>query len=121
MEIIGTVKSVSEVETFASGFSKRTLLVETEDRFPQTLPIEFTKENTSKLDNLKEGDNVTVAINLRGSEYNGRHYVNIQGWKVESKGSGQSNSQSSTASPNSVPAQNQAAPSSVEDVLDCPF
>ena len=27
----------------------------------------------------KVGDNVSVSINLRGSEYNGRYFVNLQG------------------------------------------
>ena len=25
---------------------------------------------------------MTVAFNLRGNEYNGKYYVNLQGWKI---------------------------------------
>ena len=83
MTITGTVETVLPLQTFDSGFTKRVLVVNTGEPYPQTIPVEFTKDNTSKLDGLTEGQDVTVAINLRGNEYKGKYYANIQGWKLD--------------------------------------
>jgi hypothetical protein len=84
-EIKGAVKFVGEMETIgAKGFTKRELIVTTpDDKYPQDLKIEFVKDNCSKLDDISEGDEVTVGVNLRGSEYNGKYYVSLTGWKIE--------------------------------------
>ena len=41
-----------------------------------------TNNETFLLDAFNEGDAVSVGINLRGSEYNGKYYLNAQGWKI---------------------------------------
>ena len=87
IKITGTVEKVLDTETFASGFTKRVLVVNTGGDYPQTIPVEFVKDKTSVLDGLSEGDAITAYVNLRGNEYNGKYYANIQGWKLD-KGSG---------------------------------
>jgi len=84
-EVKGAVKFVGEMETLgAKGFTKRELIVTTPDeKYPQDLKIEFVKDNCSKLDSISVGDEVTVGVNLRGSEYNGKYYVSLTGWKIE--------------------------------------
>lgn len=83
MNIKGKVILVGEVETVgAAGFRKRLLVVETEEQYKQKLPIEFVQDKVSLLDNISEGQDVDVSINLRGSEYNGRYYAQISGWKI---------------------------------------
>ena len=34
------------------------------------------------LDTLQPGQEVTVSFDIRGREYNGRYFNNLQGWKV---------------------------------------
>ena len=82
MEISGRIVLIGETEQVGENFSKRLLVVETADTYPQQLPIEFVKDKTTILDNYKVGETVTVDINLRGSEYKGKYYANIQGWKI---------------------------------------
>jgi hypothetical protein len=38
------------------------------------------------LDDLQPGQEVTVSFDIRGREYNGRYFNNLQGWKVEALG-----------------------------------
>lgn len=83
MQVQGRIKVIGQTEQVGDNFSKRLLVVETEDTYPQQLPIEFVKDKTAILDKYKVGDSVTVDINLRGSEYKGKYYANIQGWKIE--------------------------------------
>lgn len=83
MEVNGKVILVGNTEEVGqNGFTKRIVVVETAEQYPQKLAIDFVKDKTSVLDGYKVGDNVSVSINLRGSEYNGRYFVNLQGWKI---------------------------------------
>ena len=84
LEIVGTIKQISEPITTASGFTKREFVVTTDERYPQPIALELVKDKCSTLDKFREGDRVLVSFNLRGREYNGRHYVNLQAWRIAS-------------------------------------
>lgn len=87
MEVKGKIKVIGQTETVGSnGFTKRQVVVETADQYPQQIAIDFVKDKCIVLDAYKVGDKVTVGINLRGNEYNGKYYVNIQGWKISNDG-----------------------------------
>ena len=73
MEITGKVVLIGQTESVGqNGFTKRLLVVETAEQYPQKLPIDFVKDKTSLLNNIQVGQEVKVQINLRGSESNGR-------------------------------------------------
>jgi len=84
LKLTAPVYKVLDTQTFDSGFSKRTLVLKTTGDYPQTIPFEFFKDKTALLDNLEEGQVVTVYYNLQGSEYKGKFYANLNGWRVES-------------------------------------
>lgn len=84
MEVIGLVHLISETETVGNnGFTKRLIVVKTDEQYPQLIGIDFVKDKTSILDSYKVGQSVKVSINIRGNEYNGKYYVNLQGWRIE--------------------------------------
>ena len=60
MELKGTVKRISDIQTFASGFQKREMVLLTEEQYPQPINIEFLQDKADLLNTLKEGDSVTV-------------------------------------------------------------
>jgi hypothetical protein len=82
------VHKVLDTQTFESGFTKRVLVLKTTGDYPQTIPFEFFKDKTALLDNLTEGQMVTVHYNLQGSEYNGKFYCNLPAWKVDTEENG---------------------------------
>ena len=83
MEVQGKIIVLNDTETIgAKDFKKRLVVVETDEKYPQTIPIEFTQENTEKLNNFQIGDFVEIGINLRGSLWQGRYFANINGWKI---------------------------------------
>lgn len=82
MILKGRIKIIGETQTFDSGFSKRQFVITTEEQYPQDLAMDFVKDKCSILDQYNEGDEVEVSINLRGNEYNGKYYVNLQAWKI---------------------------------------
>jgi hypothetical protein len=83
MEVTGNIKAIFETQTFDSGFSKREIVLTTNEQWPQDIKLEFFKDKCPVLDKYEVGQQVTVAFNLRGSEYNGKYYVNLNGWKIE--------------------------------------
>jgi len=83
MEIKGKIKLKAETQTFDSGFTKRQLVITTDEQYPQDIAMDFFKDKTSLLDSWNIGDSVTVSINIRGNEYKGKYYVSLQGWRIE--------------------------------------
>ena len=88
-EIQGTIHLISEPQTFSSGFAKREFVVEVADgKFPQHIKFECVKEKISLTEGLQVGDPVKVFFDIRGNEYNGRYFVNLNAWKLEKAGGG---------------------------------
>lgn len=83
MTVTGTVHHIGQVETFSSGFTKRTLVVHNGSEYDPLVPIEFKKDKGALLDRLRLGQDVTVHINLGGREYNGKYFPSVTGWKLE--------------------------------------
>lgn len=82
-ELSGTIKLIQEAQTFASGFTKREMVVIVEDgKYPQEISLEFVQDKAALLDKLQPGQDVTVSFDIRGREYKGRYFNNLQGWRV---------------------------------------
>lgn len=86
-ELTGKIKLIFDPKTFNSGFTKREMVVTVEDgKYPQEIMLEFVQDKVSLLDGLTPGQDVTVTFDIRGREYNGRYFNNLQGWRVETLG-----------------------------------
>jgi hypothetical protein len=86
-ELTGKIKLIQEPRTFSSGFTKREMVVTVEDgKYPQEINLEFVQDKIALLDDLQPGQEVTVSFDIRGREYNGRYFNNLQGWKVVTQG-----------------------------------
>jgi hypothetical protein len=88
MEVTGTVKRILPVQNVSATFRKRELVVNTDEQYPQTVAIEFTQDKVDLLDRVREGESVTVSINIRGREWTSpqgdvRYFVSLQGWRVQ--------------------------------------
>jgi hypothetical protein len=84
MELQGEIIIIGQTETFgAKGFKKRQLVIKTDSQYPQSIPIDFTQDKCGVLDSYQVGQFVTVSINVQGSEWQGKYYVNLQAWKID--------------------------------------
>ncbi|WP_434980683.1 DUF3127 domain-containing protein [Daejeonia sp. YH14] len=88
MELIGTVKKLTDIQTFQSGFQKREMILLTEEQYPQPISIEFLSDKISLLDHVSEGEKVKIGINIRGREWTNpqgevKYFNSIVGWRVE--------------------------------------
>jgi len=98
-ELTGKIKLIQDLKTFNSGFTKREMVVTVDDgKFPQEINLEFVQDKVALLDNLQPGQQVTVTFDIRGREYNGRYYNNLQGWKIVSLGGDPSSSREDPSS-----------------------
>ncbi len=86
-DLTGKVKLIQAIQTFDSGFTKREMVVIVEDgKYPQEINIEFVQDKVGLLENLQVDQEVTVTFDIRGREYNGRYFNNLQGWKIVTTG-----------------------------------
>ena len=116
-ELAGVVKLVQEVETFKEGsFTKRGVVITVEDgKFPQDILLEFVQDKVSLLEDVKVGDDVQVTFDIRGREYNGRYFNNLQAWRLQKSGGAAGSSDNGTATGNRPPMPTEA-PGNVEEI-----
>ncbi len=114
MELTGKVKLISETQTFDSGFPKREFVVTTNEQYPQDIKLELIKDKTSLVDNIAPGSEVKVSFNIRGNEYNGKYFVNLQAWKIDTIEAG--SAQASAASAPSGGSLNGTLPAADDDL-----
>jgi hypothetical protein len=82
LELTGKVKVINDTQTFDSGFTKREFVITTGNEYPQDIKFEIIKDKVQLLNSVNVGDNVQVSFNLKGNEYNGKYYVNLQAWRL---------------------------------------
>lgn len=85
LELKGKIKLIEETNQVSDKFKKRSFVVtiDADSKYPQDIPLEFTQDKVSSLDAFSVGDEVTVAFNLRGNEYKGKHYLSLSAWKID--------------------------------------
>lgn len=87
MELTGTIKKLFDVQQVSPTFRKREVVIETDENYPQVVMCEFTQDRADIPSRYREGDKVTVSINIRGREWTNRdgetkYFVSIQGWRM---------------------------------------
>ncbi|MDC1304572.1 DUF3127 domain-containing protein [Salibacteraceae bacterium] len=83
MDIEGSIKVIMDPQTFSSGFQKREFVITTKEKYPQDIKFELIKDSIDLVAPYKTGDLIKVHFNLRGNEYNGKYFVNVQAWRLE--------------------------------------
>lgn len=83
LAIEGTILKVFDTVQISEKFSKRELIIETDDRYPQTVKIDFVQNLTTLLDDKKEGQKVKVYFNVRGRQWQDKYFVALHGWRME--------------------------------------
>ena len=82
----GKIIHIGETEYVSDAFKKRIVVIETDEKYPQQVPFEFVQKSCELLDGCAVGQTATIAYNLRGREWQGRYFVNLNGWKIDASG-----------------------------------
>ena len=126
LELTGTLVKFYETKSFTSGFSIQEFVVRTDERYPQEILVQAAKEKIDVLKNFKENDVVKVKFNLRGREYNGRHFVSLDMWTMEIAAAGNTSASNpstmgNSAAPAPAPMMNDNPSNNDADGDDLPF
>jgi len=84
----GTIKSIGETQKFGDKFQKREFVIETDEKYPETLKLEFVNDQVDSLDTFIEGEVVTVAFQTKGSEWQGKYFVNLRAIAIDGVNNG---------------------------------
>jgi len=118
-EVSGTIKVIFAEQSFPSGFTKREFVVTTAaDRYPQDLKFELVKDKCNLINSFTEGQEVTVSFDIRGNEYNGKYFVNLSAWKVQSGSQGGGQPASAPAKSTSAAPSNEPSASDLRNDAD---
>jgi len=127
-EVKGKIKVLYDRQDFPSGFYKRDFVITTNEQYPQDIKFGALKERVDQLNGLVEGDELTVKFDVRGREYNGNYYVDLNAWRIERGVQGQSSTEinvdaqtqsgsvSTAPLPEVAPVELSSAPSSEDDL-----
>ena len=122
-EYTGVVEEVLQTQTFASGFTKRDVIIgndiDSPSKYPNPVKFSFKKDNCSLLDGVQKGQRAKVRFVIDGRRWDGakgtQYFVDLTALKIEVL-----NSDGTSTEPVPAPAEPDM-PADVGDVDDMPF
>ena len=90
LKIKGTVYKVSQEEIKSEKFKKREVILEViEGTYKQHLTVQFSNAKCDLLNNVRQGDMISISINLKGRLWTGndgieKGFNTLEGWQIES-------------------------------------
>jgi single-strand DNA-binding protein len=103
-EAIGKLIVKGETENKTATFQAREFVIEMAGQYPQMVKFQLTQDRCDALDNFNEGDSIKVKFDLRGREYNGKYFTNLNAWRLEKGGAIQSAQPQQQAQPSAQPS-----------------
>lgn len=85
-QLIGYVRDIQETKVISEKFSVQSVIIETDDKYPQHMPIQFVNDQINLVNRLNIGDKVEFNININGREYANKktgeigHFISLQCW-----------------------------------------
>ena len=83
LSLTGFIYKILPEQKISDTFTKRELILETEEKYPQKVKIEFINSGINSLMDKKEGQQVKVCFNVRGREWKEKYFVSLNGWRIE--------------------------------------
>jgi single-strand DNA-binding protein len=82
-EISGVLAKVYDTESKSQSFQTREFVITTEETYPQFVKFQSVQDRVGIVDGYKEGEKVKVYFDLRGREWQGKYFTNLNAWKIE--------------------------------------
>ncbi|MBX2882922.1 MAG: DUF3127 domain-containing protein [Granulosicoccus sp.] len=123
----GKIEKIFDTEQKSASFQAREFVIEvSEGQYPQMVKFQLVQDKCNLIDDYAEGDNVEVDFDLRGREWNGKYFTNLQAWRVSKAGEGGASGASGETSSNepastAAPAQSSIAGATTDFDDDIPF
>jgi hypothetical protein len=98
-EIEGTLHKKYEIESKSSSFQTREFVITTEGTYPQYVKFQLTQDKCGIIDACQEGEKIKVSFDLRGREWQGKYFTNLNAWKIEKASNSSQDFQAASAPP----------------------
>lgn len=86
-EIEGKLLRKYDTENKSASFQAREFVLEIQDgNYPQYIKFQLTQDRCATLDTYSEGEQVKVHFDLRGREWQGKYFTNLNAWRLEKAG-----------------------------------
>lgn len=83
-EVEGKLIKKYDTESKTNTFQAREFVIEIiSGNYPQFIKFQLTQDRCSIVDDHKEGEMVKVYFDLRGREWNGKYFTNLNAWRME--------------------------------------
>jgi single-strand DNA-binding protein len=99
-ETEGILHKKYDIESKSASFQTREFVITTEGTYPQYVKFQLTQDKCGVIDPCNEGEKVKVYFDLRGREWQGKYFTNLNAWKVEKISGTSAEIQSAAALPN---------------------
>lgn len=120
-EVEGKLIKKYETENKTGSFQAREFVIEVESgTYPQFVKFQLVQDRCALIDSYQEGDSMKVHFDLRGREWQGKYFTNLNAWRIE-KGEGAAAAPAAAAAPsdNSFPTASDEPAAQADD--DLPF
>lgn len=83
-EIEGVLHKKFDTENKTDTFQAREMILEIQDgNYPQLIKFQLVQDRCSLLDSFTEGQKIIVSFDLRGREWKGKYFTNLNAWKIQ--------------------------------------
>lgn len=82
-EIEGKLHKVFETEQKTNSFQAREFVIETSDGgYSNYIKFQLTQERCNLIDEYQENEQIKVFFDLRGREWQGKYFTNLNAWRL---------------------------------------
>lgn len=86
-EVEGKLHKKFDTESKTETFQARDFVLEVSSgNYPQLVKFQLVQDRCAMVDPFEEGDHLKVHFDLRGREWNGRFFTNLNAWRIEKAG-----------------------------------
>ena len=83
-EVEGKLHKVFPSENKSGSFQAREFVIEVESgQYPQFVTFQLVQDRCSLFDDYNEGENIKVHFDLRGREWQGKYFTNLNAWRLD--------------------------------------
>lgn len=88
-EVEGKLHKKYDTENKTDTFQAREFVLEVMDgNYPQFVKFQLVQDRCALLDPHEEGEQLKVHFDLRGREWNGKYFTNLNAWRIEKVSAG---------------------------------
>ncbi|MEE9438750.1 MAG: DUF3127 domain-containing protein [Saprospiraceae bacterium] len=83
LEVEGVLHKKFETENKTDSFQAREFVIQMDGQYPQFVKFQLVQDRCAAIDPFNEGEKLKVYFDLRGREWNGKYFTNLNAWKIE--------------------------------------